>query len=282
MSLARLALRLAAVESLSPYAVIGTGPWPTAAGAHVYNSRIDPIEAAKSQEEYETALLALENKPVITVFTEDDHNEPYGSAKQFADEQICTLIVEIMIPQIGQIEVKNAEGEVSQVGVLEAGATDSEREIILDTIDSQVRRVLDIRQNIDSLLRHVAMELRSIHDDPQRDAHRGARFALRTVKFHFKLMKETWGAFGTTPAEGIAGLPVPLGTLAACLPAGSSALAACETVATLLAPPPAAPPLVGIAVSVALDRDPQTDPPTIDEQASIGDIGTTFTEQQNG
>jgi hypothetical protein len=206
-------------------------------------------------EEYDAALSALENKPIVTIYTEDDHNEPYGSAKAFPDEQTVTLVAEIMIAQVGQIQVEGPNGTPQPIGALEAGATDREREGILDLIDSQVRRVLDTRNNLAPLMLPVAMELRSIHDDPQRDAHRSVRLALRTVKFHFKIKKELWPAMGSTPPSGIAGLPCPLRNVAEQLPAGSSALAMCTLIASsLAAPPPLPSPLESIRIWAPINR----------------------------
>ncbi len=255
MSLARLALRIAAVETLAPEQNAANGPWLTAAGPRVYDSRIDPVALATTVDEYEQALGALENKPLITIYSEDDHRQPYGSQTIWPDEQTVTLVAEIMIPQIGQIAVEVPDpanpGQTitQQVGTLTPGATDREREGLLDLIDSQVRRAFDTRNRLAPLFAAVFMECRQISDDPQRDAHRTARLAMRTVKFHIKIKKEVW------PAPGQSGLPAPLSTIAGMLPAGTSAANLCAVVAGALSGTPALPEqLTGLMIFSQLDR----------------------------
>jgi hypothetical protein len=255
MSLARLALRLAAVESLAPVANASAGPWPTAAGPLIYDSRIDPIAAAKSEQDYEAALAALDNKPIVTIYTEDDHALPYGAQKAFADEQTCTLVAEIMIAAIGAIQYQGPDGTTKELGALEPGATDREREALLDLIDSQIRRVFDLRNQMAPLMTMVAMEMHSIHDDPHRDIHRTARLALRTVKFHIKVKKEVWPPIGTALGSGLEALPTPLREVGRALPDGSSGKAVVTFIAGSLQAPPDLPALLaGIKIFATLDR----------------------------
>lgn len=259
MSLARLALRLAAVESLAAAANAENGPWATAAGARVYDSRVDPIAAAMTEDEYSAALAALDNKPIVTIYTEDDHSLPYGSEKLWPNEQTVTLIAEIMIAEVGPVVYEMPDGTEKTLNGLAPGASDRERAALLDLIDSQIRRAFQLDATppaiVAPLFRKVAMECASIHDDPQRDVHRTARLALRTVKFHVKIKKEVWPALGATPLEGIAALPSPLAEVAQGLPESSSAYAVCIFVASALAAPvPMPPALEGVRIFTTLDR----------------------------
>ena len=68
MALARLALRLAAIEALLPSAVAATGPYPTVAGAQVYDSRLDPIA---DPDAWEAFLTEVEGNPIVIVYTEE-------------------------------------------------------------------------------------------------------------------------------------------------------------------------------------------------------------------
>ena len=100
MSLARLALRLAAVEALCPAAALAAspaGPFPTVAGDRVYDSRIDLIAAAEGTDDLAAALAEIENKPILVVYTEEQGTTPYGEVKYPAGEEIVTLVIEAMI-----------------------------------------------------------------------------------------------------------------------------------------------------------------------------------------
>jgi hypothetical protein len=240
MSLARLALRLAALEALRPSATTASGPWPTIAGGNVFDSSIDPLSAATTPAEYETALDRLDNNPVVTVYTEEDDLHPY-SQKYPADEFVVTLVVELMIAARGVVQIDQGPDKPPiEVGALESPITDRQHEALLDMLDSQVRFVLEPRRHAPSAAAFcaIAMETRMVHSDPQRSHDRAVRLASRTVKFHLKIRKEDWSAVG---ASGLAALPDPLRAFAQGLPPGS-ALDACVKIAGLVAPPPVPPP----------------------------------------
>ena len=93
MSLARLALRLAAVEVLSPYAVAGVGPWPTGAGGAVFDSSITSISDADGWREF---IAKVQGNPVITVYCEEQETDP-TEGEYPADKEMLDLVVEIFI-----------------------------------------------------------------------------------------------------------------------------------------------------------------------------------------
>lgn len=237
MSLSRLALRLAAVEALCPSASATAGPWPTAAAGRVYDSRIDLISGAISPEEMTAALRDLENKPLLVVYTEEQETSPYGTAAYPAKEEVVDLVVEAMIASTGVIEVQQEDGSVEPVGAIEAPVTDRESEALLDVLEAQVRRLLDVSQRAPSsaLLFKVAMETRHIHSVPSRAADRALRLAGRTIKFKTKVKATVW-------PQATSALPEPLASVAAGLAPGSSGAAVCATVAGLIPGAPALPP----------------------------------------
>jgi hypothetical protein len=257
----RLALRLAAIEALNPSATGAAGPWPTVAGPRVYDSRIDPIALATSDADYEKALDALENKPLISVYTEDCHDQPQGTDMIWPGNQTVTLVLELMIAARGTIEaeITNADGTagVQTIGALVAPATSQQHEALLDTLEGQCRRLLSLRENRPSgaAFRLVAMGCQIITSDPQRDGHRTQRLALRTVKFHLRVHTDDFTA--TTLAQP---LPWPLSKVATMFAPGSSGAATCALVAAAAALPPVAPvPLDGIAISAPLNGGAETD-----------------------
>lgn len=265
MSFARTALRIAAREALLPSSMLGAvvPNWPTIAGPRVYDSRLDPIAIAETPEAYAAAVDALENKPVITIYTEDDHSLPYGTEKVWPGQQTVTLIAELMIAARETVQVEAADGTLKEVGAIGAPVTSRQHEALLDALDAQVRYAFDITRLLptNKLMRLVAMECASIHDDPQRTADRTARLALRTVKFHIKVKKEVYPDFADSSApSGLNRLPSPLRDVAVALPAGSKALDLCNMLAGLVpgAPQPY-PMLTGVDILASVNgRVPTT------------------------
>ena len=278
MSLSRLALRLSAVEALNPSATLASGPWPTIAGPNVFDSRIDPIETAATREEYEAAITALDTKPILTVYTEDDHAAPYGTDKIWPSRQTVTLVIELMIAARGQVTIEepNGAGGVTPVtiGSLDAPITDRQHESLLDWLEAQVRYIFNPNNYAPSavLFRKVALNCVQITSDPQRDSARATRLALRTLKFHFQIAAEVWPAPGSTPASGLSALPAPLAAIAQALPDGSSGLAICTAIAANMPTPTTLTQLTTIAAFGDIGATPSISPPP--STAAIGSTDT--------
>jgi len=265
MSFSRLALRLATIEALAPTG----GPYPTIAGRRVYDSRIDLIAG-------DDDLSAIESNPLICVYTEDQHALPYGSVKYPADENVVTLVCELMLAVRGEVEIDAAGGGVEVVGEDGVPVTDREHEALLDLLEAQVCYILDPKNRAPSaaIYSAVAWEIRSIHSDPQRAADRAVRIAARTVKLHVKVRKEAWPSLPSTPTPtGVDLLPEPLRAVAKALPANSSAAALLARIAAY-APQPTAPlPLEQIAVGFDLGGSPNaTTPASADSAAQISTL----------
>lgn len=244
MSYSRLALRLAAVEALRPSSVGDAGPWPTIAGPRVYDSRIDLIMAALSPEEMTEAQRALENKPLLAVYTEEQETSPYGASLYPAREEVVDLVVEAMIALTGEINVPREDGGVESFGTVEAPPTDREHEALVDVLEGQVRRLFEpaLMAPSSALLNLVLMETRHVHSVPARTADRALRLAGRTIKFKVKIKATVWPA-------GAAALPEPLASIAAGLAPGSSGAALCASLAPLVPGAPSLPPpLAGVDV----------------------------------
>ncbi len=263
MSLARLALRLAAYEALCPFASLMTGPWPTLAGKNVFDSRIDLIQS----DDKPTIVEELEGKPLLIVYTEEDVSTPYPGAKKPPDEQIVHLVVEAMIAATGKVTVPDPNGgDPVTVGTIQAPITDRQHEAMLDALEAQVRRILDDRNRMPSaaIFTGQAWEVRQIESYPQRDGDRVTRVAARTLKFHVKVKPDHWPKVPRAIAPtGLDLLPEPLRSVAYALPAGSTGLAVCQQTAAWMLPAPSLPPtLAGIGIATDVDRDPENASPT--------------------
>jgi hypothetical protein len=247
--LARLALRLAAIEALAPSALAATGPWSTMAGPRVYDSRQDPIDG----------LDASETRALLVVYTEADIAKPYGSGQTRPDDTTVDLIVEAMIATRGSIIVDQPDGSTTTVGSVDQPVTDQYHEALVDMLEATVRRRLlggDADDNA-RLFRQVAVGILHVESVSQRVADRTIRLAGRTMTFKCKVRADTWP---TTTQTGLSRLPEPLASVAKALPAGA-ALDLCTALAASVPAPVTAPALVGVDLYVAGDRTPNASNP---------------------
>ncbi len=271
MSLSRLALRLAAYEALCPYAsVVASGPWPTVAGAEVYDSRVDPVA---TEDGWKAFLTKIEGKPLIIVYTEEQETSPYAGEYP-ADKEEVELVVELMIAAIGSVTVEQPNGETTTVGTLEAPISDRLREALLDLLEAQVRFVLDTQSYAPTALVYskIARELHHVHSVPQRDAATQARVAARTVKFKLAVPATSWPlAPSSPPASGLALLPSPLLGVAQALNPASSGGLVCAQLAGLVAQPAPLVPLTDIRILANVDRSVAPTAPTGSDSDVVGD-----------
>jgi hypothetical protein len=273
MSLSRLALRLAAIEALCPSRLASSGPWPTIAGGLVFDSRIDLMEGD------ERLAGDIEGRPVAIVYTERDDTAPYGEIRYPAQERVCHLIVEILIAAKGVIEVEGADGATATVGTIGVGATDREREGLLDLLEAQVLRLLGkwSRQDMPAsaaLYNEIMMEVRRIESVPERSADRSIRYAARTICLHVKMKAEYWPLDlqpGQSAPTGLDLLPAPLSTIAKGLDPTSTGYALCMTFVPLVNMPVERVQLEDIRMFAGLDgRTPQK--PDGSDSDIVGDI----------
>lgn len=255
---ARLALRLAAFETLCPYALRSSGtpaPWPTLAGPNVYDTRADPIEAA---DDWAAFLDNIEGQPIIILYTEDDETTP-SSGEYPPDREVVGLVVEILIAAKGIVNVVNAQGAPQAVGSLAAAITDWQREALLDLLEAQVRAALDPQgYQAPAVYLAVAMELHHVRSVPQRDVSKTVRLAARTLRLTLRVKMNAPAAplsAGAAPLTGLAVLPQPLQAVAGLLPAGSPAsLALANIFAPLVASPSNLTALSGLNLYLNVNR----------------------------
>lgn len=248
MSLSRLALRLAAVESLCPSALAETGPWPTWAGNRVYDSRIAPITDANDWKNF---VASVDGKPMVAIYTEEQETNP-TEGEYPADREFVELYAEIMIAASAFVEV---DGQ--KIGSIEAPITDAQHEAMLDLLEQQLRNMLDPQSEAATApYVKVAFELHHVKSVPMRDAvNRQSRQAARTISFKVRVRHAQ--AFGNPkpgePAD-IAGLPEPLKAVALAVTPSSPAGQLLRQIALGQPPRPKRAPLDDIHIATNLDR----------------------------
>jgi hypothetical protein len=256
--LSRLALRLAAVEALSPYAALATGAFPTIAGARVFDSRQDPVDV----------LDEIDGKPILVVYTEQGIGMPYPHGRHMAGSQQYTidLTIEAMIAAKGVVEVIGEDGQTLELGTLETPIMEREHEALLDLLEAGVMRRLatstDVGDPAVQLFRGVGWELRHAETVPLRDATRTVRIAARTILLRYQIPADGWPtpALDYVPATGLARLPDPLRKVALALDPASSGAALCAKLAAMIPDPAPLTRLVEVRGPALVDRDLATNP----------------------
>lgn len=254
MSLARTALRLAAIEALKSHPVIAAR-----CPGRVYDSRIGDFQHR-------------EPVPVIIVTTEELHGEPWNGQNGGGPwNDACDLVLEI---------AQTAFVETDDGPFLFRPETDRELEAALDLLEECADWMVTLgrvhlwartrtpagRVLIEAVTRRVVKRSSSrfASDDT------GAKLAIHLLTFRVQLKGEDTA--GRKPPTGpFASLPDPLRTVAASMPADSSGLLTCQMIAAELAAaldPPPTPPASGPATPP--DPVPGTLPVEVDADLSQG------------
>lgn len=249
MSLARLALRLATVDALAPAALLtSNGPWPTLAGKHVYDSRIDPIEDLKP----DAPQLA------VAVYTEYDKGK--GGQARGGPPFLQTVDLTFEISVIVKV-ASEADPAVFVVGEPE---TDAELEASIDLLEAQIRFAL-LYAPAGETWRQITKS--RVHDPgslPHRTSEEGARLAKRTVTWKVEVNDDCYDPAPAVTPAGAARLPFPLQYLATALAAtsyGGKIIAGLTGEPTLPVMPNAVP-LASVALNVAAYQPGATPPAT--------------------
>ncbi|KFC63981.1 hypothetical protein FG93_05491 [Bosea sp. LC85] len=264
MSLSRLALRLAAIEALNPFALqsAATPIWPTGAEGRVLDSQLTPESFADE---------ASKRLPVIAVFSDEAKTEAYGTAQDAlidgADH--ATLAFEIMVPAVMKLDDGGSY-------IVPAVALDPLAEAMLDMIDEQVRQVLtDARMS--KPLCEILDTVTRVESKPWRDADLDTRLSALRVEFDCKLRKTDRRP--PASAAGFDRLPEPLRSVARSLPEGSYGRGVCDVVAAALGSSAAFTQIAELRLAANMARvagdaappvlDPAADPPTGDLAGSV-------------
>lgn len=232
MSLMRLGLRVATLEALRPTSALPNGPFPTSAGALVFDSLEGPIND----------IDPAERKVTISVYTEEDNADPAQKAGGPPFKCTVTILFEIGVAQVGN----DAQGAF--VGT---PATDAEAEAMLDLVSAQILFVLCRgptgrywRQNF------TARRITDIDSLPHRSSEEGVRLARRAMRMRVTLDDDVFDPAPAVTPEGIARLPQKMQDLYNFLSASAYGKPILETIAALAPVMPTATPLNEVANTI--------------------------------
>jgi hypothetical protein len=227
------ALRLAAIEVVTPYAALlaGTG-FPTLAGKRAYDSR--SVAVGDLDE-------ALAYTPVLSFYTASSRIAQRGDAAAFDDGE-CEAVLEIIA------ELAVAEKDEENVAYADAMAGDDpEARLVLAALVSQVIYLLT-EANAGELFRKCHLGIRRIEEEPFSVPNLGLRWQRTTIRLTCGIPQDRFDRVN-------GGLPEPVKGLAAALPDGSYARTKLAALAAHFEGQ-ASTPLAGIAVHTAPGTDP--------------------------
>lgn len=178
MSLNRLALRLSVLSALNNN---GQEPWPTLAGEHVYDSRIDDLES-----------IAREGPtPVVVVYTDGDSGTVSSQAFRVSS-RVTTLTIDIAMA----VRVARDAGDDPELGI---PVTDDELELQLDILEAQVMDCL-AGESVGADIARTIMTGQSAQISSDRGASKdgGYRLAGRSIVVSAGRLQD-WPAGHPTP-----------------------------------------------------------------------------------
>lgn len=239
------AMRLAAIEVVTPYAALQAGAgFPTLAGKRAYDSRAAAIGDLDE---------ALAYTPVLSFYTASSRLQQRGDAADFDDGQ-CEAVLEI----VAELAVAAQDEDGSPFADAMADG-DPDARLVLAALVSQVVFLLTESQ-AGTLFRELVLGIRRIEEEPFALPNLGLRWQRTTIRMTCGLPQDRFDI-------DAGGLPEPVRSLMGRLPAGSYARARLAALAAHFAADPR-PPLDGVAIYDDPDADPATDLPI----ASTGDL----------
>lgn len=232
------AMRLAAIEVLTPYAalVAATG-FPTLAGKNVFDSRAAAIGELDGEKAY---------TPVLALYTGSAKATLRGDAAEIGDsenEAVLEIVAELAVA------AKDENGEFSDAMASE----DPEARMVLSALTSQVIFHL-CHSEAGYLFRRFILNVRRIEVEPHALPQLGLRWQRNTIRI-------TCGLLGETYDIAAGGLPEPVRSLAAQLPVGSYAKAKLDDLAAHFPADPR-PALEMVAIGPAPEGDDAFEPIT--------------------
>lgn len=232
MTLARTALRLAAINSLLG---ASSTAGPTIANNRVYDSRIT---------DFSPETFADDAKPTIIVMTDSDEGEQLS--RQNGGPPFHRLID--LVFELGIVQTQK-DGTDFVIGYPD---TDARHEAALDVLEYQITRRLGYDPDPSAVLfrKFVRPKKHECHRQTLDDA--GVKIACRILTWTCEVNDDQviqYDTAGTVPT-GLAALPEPLKSVAAAMIFGSSGADACNAIAAALAPL-TVPPLTGVDFTVS-------------------------------
>lgn len=223
--LCETAVRLALVEALAPTAAIASDAgFPTLAGKRVLDSRQVAL----------TDLDGGEETPVIGVFSAEAESIRRGEAAG-VDDRAATVSIEVVV----ELAVKQNDNDGAFADA--RASNDAEAEMLLSAIVAQIRRTIETAPE-GAIFRKVTKgSVIKFSSVPHVLPEIGVRMARRFVSIEVEVRDDCHNADG--------GLPEPLATLDAALPAGSYAKGQVAAIAAMFGPH-TLPALEGVTVSM--------------------------------
>jgi len=211
MSLARTALRLAAIEALNADPVIAA-----LCEGRVYDSRMEDFDRK-------------EPVPIIIVTTDDDQGEGVSGNGDAPFLRTVEINLEIAVRVVSRDDATNTV----TIGSL---ATDRELEATLDLIEERAVEALTVGEGpAAALVRKVTRTVPRLKSTRFVTDEVGEKLAIRLVTLTANLKGEDRHA-ADIPTGPFARLPDPLRTVCQAMPADSSALATCQMIHDALPP----------------------------------------------
>ena len=230
-----------------------SAPFPTLAGGMVFDSRLDPLDDMRADEQ----------KPVIVVYTEEDNSDPGQAAGGPPFKHTVDLVVEVSVVALAQVMVDGVAQYVPATP-----ATDAQSEASLDLLEAQVMFVL-FASPIGYLWQKVtARRVIDIRSLPHRSSEEEVRIAMRSIRMKVTMNPDKLDAAPAVEPVGIARLPQPLQDVFAALAPTAYGATLAAGLAVSAPVMPIAVPLKTIAANVGVDR---TDG-SIDIAASVDNI----------
>lgn len=253
MTLARTALRLAAIEGLAPTGTKASDAWPTIARHRVFDSRLDMLDD----------LAADERAPVIVVYTDTDDGtsgDPSGGPpfKRFVD-----LVFEISV-------VAFAEQEGSpETFVPYFPVTDAQTEAALDLLEAGIAFALLKAPTGILFQRLVRGKVPTTSSAPQRSSEEAVRVAMRTVTWRCQIPDDCFDMAPAALASGNDRLPEPLRSVVAGLAATAYGQQIAAGLAAFAPRAPVRTPLSGVGLNHDIASPQGVTDGTIDVAATV-------------
>lgn len=185
MSMNRLLGRIAAVCALNNF---GTAPFPTMAGEHIYDSKIEPIEDSKDDLVY----------PMCAVYTDYDKDHwNYGGGT--TKNRLTTVTIELTVVQFQrQKPPRGAPPGAPPIYQPMYPITDSELETSLDIFETQVFRALAAGNVASDVFSYLFPSYETAVSRRGASWEGGQRLAARQITLENKAARDL--ASGTVPA----------------------------------------------------------------------------------
>lgn len=222
--LAAEAVRLAAIEALCPTsAVLANAGYPTLAGRAVYDSRAVALQDLDLEKAY---------TPVLSLYTSQSSASLRGEMAA-ADDTIATAVLDV----VAELSVVADDGD-GQLADAMAG-DDPDARLVLAALCAQVRFVLE-RSQAGAIFRRVVARVIKVDQETFAVPNLGMRWQRVMMQFHCEIRDDQFDMMA-------GGLPEPIASLRAALPAGSYAAAKLDELAGHFAAEPTTP-LEGVDV----------------------------------